>query len=98
LVKILGTLPDDTKVYCGHEYTMGNLKYAKFAEPDNADVDAKLNWAKAQKCTVPSTIGEEKKFNPFMRVEHPDLMKRANSKNPAEVMQFLRNEKNHFKG
>lgn len=97
LVNILGTLPDDTKVYCGHEYTVSNLKFAAHVEPHNEHVTSKLDWAKRQNCTVPSTIGEEKQFNPFMRVQQPAMMERAKSKDPATVMQFLRDEKNRFK-
>lgn len=62
----LKALPDDTKVYCGHEYTKANLQFAELAEPDNAAVKAKLA-SLPQGCTLPSTIGDEKSFNPFLR-------------------------------
>lgn len=59
-------------VYCGHEYTVDNLKFAYSVEPNNDEVKKKLAWAeerrKADNYTVPSTIEEEKRFNPFMRV------------------------------
>ncbi|VDO93261.1 unnamed protein product [Soboliphyme baturini] len=45
LVKKLGALPDDTKVYCGHEYTASNLKFAMHVEPSNAEIAKKLQWA-----------------------------------------------------
>ncbi|EGD82473.1 hypothetical protein PTSG_03122 [Salpingoeca rosetta] len=67
----LGRLPDDTRVYVGHEYTVKNLTFARVVEPDNRAVQEKLAWAEEQRqagqYTVPSTIGEEKAFNPFMR-------------------------------
>lgn len=100
LVKKLGSLPDDTKVYCGHEYTLKNLRYAQTAEPSNEEVTKKLDWAniarKNSEFTVPSTIGEEKLINPFMRVHELSVQRRANSQDPVEVMQFLRSEKDRF--
>ncbi|KAH7732005.1 glyoxalase II chain A [Aphelenchoides avenae] len=65
----LAALPDETKVYCGHEYTVTNLKFAATIEPSNEDVKKTLKWAQAEReanrFTVPSTIGDEKKFNPI---------------------------------
>ncbi|XP_057171513.1 hydroxyacylglutathione hydrolase, mitochondrial isoform X2 [Ursus arctos] len=46
LIEILGRLPPDTRVYCGHEYTINNLKFARHVEPSNAAVQEKLAWAK----------------------------------------------------
>ncbi|GBN79613.1 Hydroxyacylglutathione hydrolase, mitochondrial [Araneus ventricosus] len=100
LVRILGNLPDSTLVYCGHEYTGNNLLYAAHVEPDNPVIKSKLEWAitkhEAKEPTVPSTIGDEKTFNPFMRVKEPSVQKHAGSTDPVAVMNFLRNEKNHF--
>jgi hydroxyacylglutathione hydrolase len=81
LVEVLGALPDDTQVFCGHEYTESNLVFAAHAEPDNAAVRAKLEVVRAIRAnaaadwhdatpaemTIPSTIGEERLTNPFMR-------------------------------
>jgi len=73
----LAALPDDTKVYCGHEYTVKNLAFALTLEPGNHALVAKHEWAVRQrregKWTVPSTIGEEKQFNPFLRTDSPEL-------------------------
>uniref|UniRef100_A0A915PUU1 hydroxyacylglutathione hydrolase n=1 Tax=Setaria digitata TaxID=48799 RepID=A0A915PUU1_9BILA len=84
----LSSLPNDTKVYCGHEYTVDNLKFALSVEPKNDEIKKKLVWAEERRrsgdCTVPSTIGEEKRFNPFMRVQAvncqatPDLPSTSN--------------------
>ena len=67
----LGALAADTQVYCAHEYTQSNGRYALVAEPDNAAlvarmkaVDAARAWGEA---TVPTTIGLERETNPFMR-------------------------------
>jgi hydroxyacylglutathione hydrolase len=73
----LGALPDDTRVYCGHEYTANNLRFAAHVEPDNAAVAAKAARVAAQRergePTVPSTMGEERATNPFMRCHLPAL-------------------------
>jgi len=67
----IGTLPDDTLVWPGHEYTVSNLAFAAEVEPDNADILAKAAWAQAQRAvqafTVPSTIGAERRHNVFLR-------------------------------
>ena len=79
----LGALPDATRVFCGHEYTESNLKFAAHVEPDNAAVREKLarvaetrrgaapDWhdATPAEMTIPSTIGQEKATNPFMRAD-----------------------------
>ncbi|KFM77441.1 Hydroxyacylglutathione hydrolase, mitochondrial, partial [Stegodyphus mimosarum] len=100
LIKILGSLPDNTEVYCGHEYTAKNLLYAAHVEPGNIAIHDRLKWAKTKRAagepTVPSTIGNEKTFNPFMRVQEPDVLKHTGQNDPILVMQALRNEKNNF--
>jgi hydroxyacylglutathione hydrolase len=77
----LGALPDATRVYCGHEYTQSNLVFAAHVEPDNAAVQQKLERVRAiraraaadwhdatpDEMTIPSTIGEERATNPFLR-------------------------------
>jgi hydroxyacylglutathione hydrolase len=76
LLKLRG-LPDDTQVYCGHEYTKANIRFARTVEPDNAalaarekDVDRLIA---AGKPTVPSMLGEEKAANPFLRADVPEV-------------------------
>jgi len=70
LSKLLA-LPDDTRVYFGHEYTEKNLRFALTLEPDNAALREKHAWAVAQgrahQPTTPTTIGSEKATNPFFR-------------------------------
>ena len=67
----LAALPDDTKVYCAHEYTVSNLRFAVAAEPGNHAISERLHQAQAARergeATVPSTIGIEKLTNPFLR-------------------------------
>ncbi len=64
----LAALPDDTQVYCGHEYTRKNLEFAAHVEPENEDVRAWIARVDAGSGpTVPSSIGDEKRINPFVR-------------------------------
>ena len=82
LCEKLAALPDATRVYCGHEYTASNLRFAAHVEPDNAAVkagarsastriraNAAADWhdAAPAEMTIPSTIGDERATNPFMR-------------------------------
>ncbi|KAJ3039710.1 hypothetical protein HDV00_011942 [Rhizophlyctis rosea] len=98
LINILGGLPKETKVYCGHEYTKSNLKFAQHIEPDNAAVKSKLEWAEKTQVTVPSTIAEEFTFNPFMRVGEESIQRAVGLQDQVEVMAKLRELKNNSKG
>jgi len=94
-------LPPSTRLYCGHEYSVSNLRFALRVDPDNVDVQQKLAWAEQQRerglPTVPSTLAEEASYNPFMRV-HTDAIKRAvsleSSASAIESMHALRDLKN----
>ncbi len=82
----LAALPDATRVYCGHEYTEKNLRFAQELEPENAAISAKLARVRAQRAkgepTVPSTIAEEKATNPFLRSQVPELQKSVRARFP----------------
>ncbi|KAJ8972065.1 hypothetical protein NQ317_010934 [Molorchus minor] len=101
LVEKLGNLPDNTQVYCGHEYTQQNLKFARHVERDNQDILKKMEWAKERRekglPTVPSTIAEEKRVNPFMRVMMGTVQSHTNCSDPIATMQSIRKEKDSFK-
>jgi hydroxyacylglutathione hydrolase len=77
----LAALPGDTRVFCGHEYTLANLRFAQAVEP--ANVPLQLRQAREQakrdrgEPTVPSTITEERATNPFLRVDQPAVRKAA---------------------
>ena len=98
----LRRLPDDTRFYCGHEYTAANIRFAKTIEPNNkalsacADEVAKL--VAAGKPTIPATIGEEKAANPFLRADDPGLAKSLSlSGAPAwKIFAEIRERKNRF--
>lgn len=89
------------KVYCGHEYTANNLKFGLHVEPENVEIQQKLNLVHTQRAnnlpTVPSTIKDEKLTNPFMRVHESSVMKHAQQNDPVQTMSYLRREKDNFK-
>lgn len=82
----LKNLPDDTKMYCMHEYTEKNLEFALTLEPTNPALQKKyrevLEKRKKGESTVPSTIGEEKSYNPFLRWDSPELIKHLKKRFP----------------
>lgn len=102
----LGSLPDDTRVYFGHEYTQSNLRFAAHVEPSNPDVRAKAERVAEQRArgehTTPSTIGEERRTNPFMRVDRPEIIERVAARlgadrSPVAVLGAVRAEKDEFR-
>ncbi|MBE9516636.1 MAG: hydroxyacylglutathione hydrolase [Proteobacteria bacterium] len=105
----LAALPDDTVVYCAHEYTAANLKFALAVEPENRDIHDYIQWVSDKRKnglpTLPSTIGREKKINPYLRVNQPDVMQAARQQNPGldssdpvQVFITLRRWKDSFRG
>ena len=78
LLKLRG-LPDDARIYCGHEYTKANVRFAKTIEPANAALNAREREVDkliaAGEPTVPSTMGAEKAANPFLRADLPEVAK-----------------------
>lgn len=70
-------LPDTTAIYCGHEYTLNNLRFAQSVEPHNPWIQKKITQVRviteARGCTLPSLLAEEKCFNPFLRCEQADV-------------------------
>lgn len=101
LIEKLSKLPDETNVFCGHEYSLQNLKFGNHVEPDNAAIKEKIEWSKAKRAasepTVPSTIAEEKQINPFMRVGCDSVQQFAKSNDPIETMSIIRKTKDTFK-
>ncbi|MEQ2223978.1 hypothetical protein ILYODFUR_002652 [Ilyodon furcidens] len=100
LTKVLASLPQETKVFCGHENTIKNLKFAVLVEPENEKVKEMLSWARARddddKPTVPSTLKEEFDYNPFLRLSEKAVQKFTGKTDPVEVMRVLRKEKDKF--
>jgi hydroxyacylglutathione hydrolase len=89
-------LPDDTRIYCGHEYTQGNGRFALTLEPGNADLQARMKSITVP--SVPATLALEKKTNPFLRPNAPEIRKRLGMENADTVAVFgeIRERKNNF--
>jgi hydroxyacylglutathione hydrolase len=101
----LAALPDATLVYCGHEYTASNLRFAAHLEPTNTAVSEKAKRVAEQRAqniaTVPSTLEEEKATNPFMRVDSPAIIERfaeglGGDRSPAAILGAVRAAKDKF--
>jgi hydroxyacylglutathione hydrolase len=105
-LQALAALPDDTRVCCAHEYTLSNLRFAAAIEPDNTDITAHTtlchDWRQRGDPTLPSTIGLEKRINPFLRVHQSAVRAAAMgydphiTNHPASVFGALRQWKNTF--
>ncbi len=95
-------LPDETKIFCGHEYTAANIKFALSVDKGNKDLLARAQQAAKQLAagepTIPTTIGEEKKTNPFLRASEPSLAAAIGmaGKPANEVFAEVRERKNKF--
>lgn len=105
----LRALPDETKVYCGHEYTLANIGFAKAVEPRNGALERReardRRLREAGRPTLPSTLGDEKATNPFLRCREPAVIESANKylgariagsrvSHPAAVFAAIREWKN----
>lgn len=98
----LRALPDDVRMYCGHEYTEANIRFALTIEPDNPDLRARAEEARRQvaagKPTIPATMGAEKRANVFLRADVPAVAAAVGlaGKPAAEVFTEVRARKNRF--
>ena len=96
----LRALPDDFKLYCGHEYTAANIKFALTIEPDNPALRARAaevtRLRAANKPTIPSLLGEEKRANVFLRADDPSVAAKLHMKGASASAVFgeLRERKN----
>ena len=101
-LKRLRDFPDETFIYCGHEYTLSNAHFARHIDPQNKELIALCEQvslqAKRGEPTLPSTLIREKKCNPFLRCDDHDFKKRLGVSHLSHEMFFahLRKQKNHF--
>jgi hydroxyacylglutathione hydrolase len=101
----LRALPDDTKVYCGHEYTLANIGFARNVEPKNAALGAREERDRRLRerglPTLPSLLGDEKATNPFLRCTEPAVVESVNKylgtrvSDPVRVFAAIREWKNN---
>ena len=100
-------LPEDTQVYCGHEYTMSNLAFGLTVEPGNEESATYLEECRERRgrneATVPSDIRRERNVNPFLRCHRHTVKQAAEARaghalNPVEVFAVIRQWKDSFRG
>jgi len=112
-VQMLGSLdriaglPDETRVYCAHEYTLANLRFAAAVEPGNADVLETLEAVRELRArdgiTLPTTLRHERRINPFLRCREPAVHAAAEAHagtplpGPADVFAVIRAWKDGFR-
>lgn len=102
----LASLPDDTRVYCGHEYTVNNLQFAQTVEPENRESVEYLEECRARRtrgeATVPSTMRRERNVNPFLRCDRQSVKQAAEARvgrrlqNHFEIFAVIREWKDGF--
>ena len=96
----LRNLPDQTRVWCAHEYTLKNLKFALSVEADNLDLQTRyaqvVEARQRDRATVPSLLGVEKLTNPFLRWDRPSIKSAMKLEEPARVFGRLRGMKDQF--
>jgi hydroxyacylglutathione hydrolase len=90
----LAALPDATKIYCGHEYTLANIQFARDVDPGNQALAAREERVRklrdAGRPSLPSTLGEERATNPFLRCAEPAIVESANKYLGARVADPIR--------
>lgn len=97
------SLPQDTQVYCGHEYTEANARFALSVEPGNSKLQARARLVAEQRekglMTCPTTIGEELDTNPFLRPQSAEIRKHLGLENASDAQVFaeLRRRKDSFR-
>ncbi len=104
----LAALPDETKIYCAHEYTLSNLHFAAHVEPSNEKIKMRIEQVTAVRQknlpSLPSTLREEKDTNPFLRCTSAELITQVEKfaglslTDPLQVFTQLRRWKDGFKG
>ncbi|MBD0335541.1 MAG: hydroxyacylglutathione hydrolase [Cyanobacteria bacterium Co-bin13] len=93
-------LPDQTRVWCAHEYTLNNLKFALTVDGANHELQQRFEAVQAvrqrQEATVPSPLGLEKVTNPFLQWDNPRLQKTVDTSDPIQAFARLRGRKDQF--
>lgn len=96
----LRSLPENTHVWCAHEYTLKNLQFALSVDSGNTELQKRFDEVKTQRsqgiATVPSLLGIEKLTNPFLRWEQPALQTAVNSNDPIQTFARIRGLKDRF--
>jgi hydroxyacylglutathione hydrolase len=103
----IAALPDDTRIYCAHEYTLSNLRFAAAVEPGNADILETLEAVRELRArdgiTLPTTLDRERRINPFLRCREPAVRAAAEAHagtalpGPVDVFAVIRGWKDGFR-
>ena len=99
----LAELPEDTQIFCAHEYTLSNLRFAATIEPHNTAIKKHITTLthNPTKPSLPSTLALEKKINPFLRCHYPNVIEYASKhgakdNSPEEIFATIRHQKDIF--
>lgn len=96
----LRNLPDNTRVWCAHEYTLKNLQFALTVDSSNQELQSRFAQVKTARsrdeATIPSNLGIEKRTNPFLRWNQPVLQSSVKSQDPVQTFARLRGMKDRF--
>jgi hydroxyacylglutathione hydrolase len=101
-IERLRQLPEETRLYCGHEYTLANAKFAVTVDPDNRQLAERLREVQqlreAGQPTLPTTVAREKATNPFLRADNPAVAAAVGmqGEDPARVFAEIRSRKDRF--
>lgn len=96
------SMPDDTKVYCGHEYTQSNARFALTIEPDNQELTERAVLIEAMRAkntpTIPTELGLERRTNPFLRAHQPAIRRALDMIDASDEAVFaeIRHRKDRF--
>tara|TARA_E500000075_G_scaffold40165_1_gene36142 strand:+ start:384 stop:1145 length:762 start_codon:yes stop_codon:yes gene_type:complete len=93
-------LPEDTTIYCGHEYTLSNVKFALSIHPENQDLQKYAQWVEHQekehRPTLPTKLFDQLKCNPFLQCDSPHFQELYKSRDATEVFGQMRKAKDNF--
>ena len=96
----LRALPDNTRVWCAHEYTLKNLQFALTVDQENLDLQTRYTEVQEARrrleATIPTQLGIEKRTNPFLRWEQPSLQSAVKATEPVQTFARLRGMKDRF--
>lgn len=101
-IDLINQLPSQTNIYCAHEYTLNNLKFAKLVEPNNHMIDEHTNHIQSKSISLPTTLNLERQINPFLRLDQNTVKQTLLDHNPLlghqrfDIFKALREWKDQF--
>jgi hydroxyacylglutathione hydrolase len=97
-LKQIRALPDRTRIWCAHEYTLNNLEFALTVDRENSDLQTRFAEVRSARnqATIPTDLGLEKRINPFLRWDTPEIQTAMGRTGDVETFAALRQQKDHF--